>query len=178
MHFIFGLVVNHHLDEMEVAQFEHFYHEKMQDADIFSSEIVESTVKNRYLSFAERLERLRDDDALGLTSDGKFLQFYWLGKRAMYLDFHSKIQDEYNCIGIIGILVERVQKIFGNRMIAIYNQGAYPAAWILELVVEGMGIEDILNYFNERCAIGLAKINRCEIGEMRGRMDCGLVNYS
>ena len=45
MHFIFGLAVNHHLDEMEVAQFEHFYHEKMQDADIFSSEIVESTAK-------------------------------------------------------------------------------------------------------------------------------------
>ena len=45
MHFIFGLAVNHHLDEMEVAQFEHFYHEKMQDADIFSSEIAESTAK-------------------------------------------------------------------------------------------------------------------------------------
>ena len=171
MHFIFALAVNHHLDEMEVAQFEHFYHEKMQDADIFSSEIVESTAKNRYLSFAERLERSRDNDALGLTSDGKFLQFYWLGKRAMYLEFHSKIQDEYNCIGIIGILVERVQKIFGDRMIAVYNQGAYPAAWILELVVEGMGIEDILNYFDERCAIGLTKINRREMGEMHGRMD-------
>lgn len=24
MHFIFGLAVNHHLNEMEVAQFEHF----------------------------------------------------------------------------------------------------------------------------------------------------------
>ena len=95
----------------------------MQDADISSSEIVESTARNRYLSFAERLERLRDDDALGFTSDWKFLQSYWLGKRAMYLEIHSKIQDEYNCIEIIGILVERVQKIFGNRMIAIYNQG-------------------------------------------------------
>lgn len=144
---------------------------KMQDADIFSSEIVESTARNRYLSFAERLERLRDDDALGFTSDGKFLQFYWLGKRAMYLEIHSKIQDEYNCIEIIGILIERVQKIFGDRMIGIYNQGAYPAAWILGLVVEGMGIEDILNYFNERCAIGLTKINRREMGEMHGRMD-------
>lgn len=90
MHFIFGLAVNHHLNEMEVAQFEHFYREKMQDANIFSSEIVESTTRNRYLSFAERLERLRDDDALGFTSDGKFLQFYWLGKRAMYLEFYSK----------------------------------------------------------------------------------------
>ena len=178
MHFIFGLAVNHHLDEMEVAQIEYFIMKKMQDADIFSSEIVESTARNRYLSFAERLERLRDDDALGFTSDGKFLQFYWLGKRVMYLEIHSKIQDEYNCIEIIGIIVERVQKIFGNRMIAVYNQGAYPAVWILELVVEGMGIEDILNYFNERCAIGLAKINRCEIGEMRERMDCGLVDYS
>ena len=171
MHFIFALAVNHHLDEMEVAQFEHFYHEKMQDAGIFSSEIVESTARNRYLSFAERLERLRDDDALGFTSDGKFLQSYWLGKRAMYLEIYSKIQDEYNCIEIIGILIERVQKIFGDRMIGIYNQGAYPAAWILELVVEGMGIEDILNYFNERCAIGLTKINRREMGEMHGRMD-------
>ena len=171
MHFIFALAVNHHFDEMEVAQFEHFYHEKMQDADIFSSEIVESTARNRYLSFAERLERLRDDDALGFTSDGKFLQFYWLGERAMYLEIHSKIQDEYNCIEIIGILIERVQKIFGDRMIRIYNQGAYPAAWILELVVEGMEIEDILNYFNERCAIGLTKINRREMGEMHGRMD-------
>ena len=111
----------------------------MQDADIFSSEIVESTARNRCLSFAERLERLRDDDALGFTSDGKFLQFYWLGKRAMYLEFYSKTQDECNCIEIIGILVERVRKIFGDRMIAVYNQGAYPAAWILELVVEGIG---------------------------------------
>lgn len=178
MHFIFGLAVNHHFNEMEVAQFEHFYHEKMQNADIFSSEIVESTARNRYLSFAERLERLRDDDALGFTSDGKFLQFYWLGKRAMYLEIHSKIQDEYNCIEIIGIIVERVQKIFGNRMIAIYNQGTYPAAWILELVVEGMGVEDILNYFDEKCAIRLTKISRHEIGEMRGRMDCGLIEYS
>ena len=108
---------------------------------------------------------------MGFASDGKFLQFYWLDKRAMYLEIHSKIQDEYNCIEIIGIIVERVQKIFGNRMIAVYNQGAYPAAWILELVVEGMGIEDILNYFNERCAIGLTKINRREMGEMHGRMD-------
>lgn len=123
MHFIFGLAVNHHLNEMEVAQFEHFYHEKMRDADIFSSEIVESTARNRYLSFAERLERLRDDDALGFTSDGKFLQSYWLGKRAMYLEIHSKTQDGCNCIEIIGVLVERVQKIFGDRMIAVYNQG-------------------------------------------------------
>ena len=96
----------------------------------------------------------------------------------MYLGIHSKIQDEYNCIEIIGIIVERVQKIFGNRMIAIYNQGAYPAAWILELVVEGMGVEDILNYFDEKCAIRLTKISRHEIGEMRGRMDCGLIEYS
>lgn len=150
----------------------------MQDADISSSEIVESTARNRYLSFAERLERLRGDDALGFTSDGKFLQSYWLGKRAMYLEIHSKIQDEYNCIEIIGILVERVRKIFGDRMIAVYNQGAYPAAWILELMVEGMGIEEILNCFNEKCAIRLIKINRREIGEMRGRMDCGLMEYS
>lgn len=178
MHFIFGLAVNHHLNEMEVAQFEHFYREKMRDADIFSSEMVESTARNRYLSFAERLERLRDDDALGFTSDGKFLQSYWLGKRAMHLELHSKTQDECNCIEIIGILVERVQKIFGNRMIAIYNQGAYPAAWILELVVDGMGMEEILNCFNEKCAIRLTKINRHEIGEMRGRMDCGLIEYS
>ena len=51
-------------------------------------------------------------------------------------------------------------------MIAIYNQGAYPAAWILELVVEGMGVKNILNYFDEKCAIRLTKINRHEIGEI------------
>ena len=72
----------------------------------------------------------------------------------MYLEIHSKIQDEYNCIEMIGIIVERMKKIFGNKMIAIYNQGAYPAAWILELVVEGMGVEDILNYFDENALLG------------------------
>ena len=41
-----------------------------------------------------------------------------------------------------------------------------------------MGVEDILNYFDEECAIRLTKINRHKIGERRGRMDCGLIEYS
>lgn len=71
-----------------------------------------------------------------------------------------------------------MQEIFGDRIIVIYNQGTCPAAWILELVVEGMGIEDILNHLDERYAIRLTKINHCEIGKMRGEIDCGLVEYT
>ena len=176
MCFILGLAVNHHLDEMDVVQFEHFYYEKMQDADIFSSEMAESTTNNKRLNLTERLERLRDDDALEFTSNGSFWQLYWLGKRAMYLELRSKNQDKY--IGLIGALVRRMQEIFGDRIIVIYNQGTCPTAWILELVVEGMGIEDILNHLDERYAIRLTKINHCEIGKMRREIDCGLVEYT
>lgn len=45
-------------------------------------------------------------------------------------------------------------RIFSNGIVAIYNQGAYLSAWIMEFAVEGMRIKYVLDYLNKDVLLG------------------------
>ncbi len=154
------LALNHHLPEMQVAQFEDFYANTLRGNGPFSSKMKEATAANRTLPLAERLENLRDDYGVDFSTSEAGLDFDWcLGRRALRLAVWAPggqkdiaIMCRYERYGVRAhrarmrlaeALIKALHSVFReNVLLGIWND--HPVGAIQELVSEGMDIHGIV----------------------------------
>ena len=85
---VMALVVNHHLDEAQAAQFEEFYEKNLRGTSkLFFSKMEETTVAGRPLFTDERERNLHDGFSLVFrTRESEMVLDWWVGRRVLYLD--------------------------------------------------------------------------------------------
>lgn len=141
---MFKFVVNHGLSADDIGEFEGFY-EKNFFGTLMYGDIKECTKKYGQLSRKERVERLLNYYSIDFYVNGEINFLFWVSRKVIYVE--ALDDDDKNAYRMISGVVDCLWRIFCDDVIVICSMHSYPSAWMLELSVEGMSVEEMMLYF-------------------------------